>query len=144
MDDLSKFRAFFRQKYAHLGLPDTDEGLEIAARQWITEQEQGAEQAKENMARIMALLDAKAAELEQAEVIARKSTREFKPGNDANPEKYDSSIYLPILDKFLAAGVTAEQAYLETAEHYHANHKPQADVLKLKAAIKKKDQRRQK
>jgi len=144
MNNLNEFREFFRQKYAHLGLPDTDEGLVIAARLWLTEEQQNDAAAAENMSKMMALLDAKETELELCQVIKRKSRGEFTPGNAHNNSAiYDSDLYLPILDRFIAKGLSAELAYLQTAEQYVEQHDPAANVLKVSAAIKKKVQRAQ-
>lgn len=145
MSELKEFRDFFRQKYAHLGLPDTDEGLAIAARLWESEEQQREVAGPENWAKVNALLDAKETELDLSEVIKRKTRGEFAAGNGANQsEKYDAKIYLPILDEYLDAGLSADLAYLETVQRYAAEHDAGVDLQKMTAAIKKKDQRRKK
>lgn len=135
MDDLEPLREFFRQKYAYLGLPDTDETLAAHARLWEAEQRSTDAQAAATMARVMALADAKQVQIDQAEVIEKKSRREFKPGN-AGPQKYDQDLYLPKLMFLLDRGVPLEAALLETANAYLSKH-PDTDKNKLVAAMRR-------
>jgi predicted Zn-ribbon and HTH transcriptional regulator len=147
MDDqtLEQFREFFRQKYAHLELPDTLEGLRIAARMWEAEQEQHEEHAADNVRHILRILDDKDAELELAGRAAKNERGHFQKGNKVNSStRYDPDIYLPEIERRIGIGMGMNQAIRQTAAAYVKKYLPDADVDLVYSAMRKKYQRKSK